>query len=121
MPLSLRSQPRVLVVSLAAAVFAACSFPDHEFIPADEFEKLKDASAGFGGTGASGGFGGTGGSSGTDAGGGGVGIGGVGVGAGAVGAVGSSDPHAETRLARVRRRVARCRSTAPSMDGEDAT
>ena len=40
MPLSLRSQPRVLVVSLAAAVFAACSFPDHEFIPADEFEKL---------------------------------------------------------------------------------
>ena len=76
MPLSLRSQPRVLVVSLAAAVFAACSFPDHEFIPADEFEKLKDASAGFGGTGASGGFGGTGGSSGTDAGGGSAGFGG---------------------------------------------
>jgi hypothetical protein len=52
--------------------FAACSFPEHEFIPPDEFEKLKNGSTGGTGlTGATGGFGAFGG---VDAGSGGTGL-----------------------------------------------
>ncbi|MBE7484962.1 MAG: lamin tail domain-containing protein [Polyangiaceae bacterium] len=64
-------------------VVAACSFPEHDFIPADEFEKLKDGGqqggggaggfGGFGGTGATGAMGGTAGGGGASGGGGGSG------------------------------------------------
>src|SRR5262245_58038753 len=52
-----------LACSFAAAV-VACSFPDHDFIPAGEFEKLKHDAGSKGGTGAvptggAGGFGAT--------------------------------------------------------------
>ncbi len=53
----------------AAVTFAGCSFPDHQFLPVDQFNKLKDSgtsggSAGVGGS-VTGGSGGMSGSSGT--------------------------------------------------------
>ena len=52
--------------------FAACSFPEHEFIPPDDFERLKNGSTG--GSGLTGGTGGFGNFGGVDAGSGGTGL-----------------------------------------------
>ena len=89
-----RATRRACVVGAAAFVaFAGCSFPDHQFLPIDQFNQLKDGgasggSAGVGGTGGSGGLAGSGGIGGVDAGGSG-GVAGTGGTSGAGGTGGS--------------------------------
>ncbi|MCC6899508.1 MAG: lamin tail domain-containing protein [Polyangiaceae bacterium] len=77
-----------LSATACALFFAACSFPEHDFIPASEFEKLKDGGA-TGGSGGFGGFGGVGATGGVGAIGGGAGAGATG-GAGGTGAAGGT-------------------------------
>ncbi|MBX3128170.1 MAG: lamin tail domain-containing protein [Polyangiaceae bacterium] len=86
------------LLGTAMGLSNGCSFPEHDFIPADEFDRLKNGSGGVGGNGGTpiGGFGGVapggsggaqggsagsaGGSAGADSGVGGTGVGGTGVG-----------------------------------------
>lgn len=81
----------------AVVAFAGCSFPDHQFLPVDQFNRLKDSgvtggSAGTGGsiTGGSGGTSGSAGSGDVGGGGGGVGGGAGGVDGGGAGGTGGT-------------------------------
>ncbi|MEZ4221481.1 MAG: lamin tail domain-containing protein [Polyangiaceae bacterium] len=85
------------------ALFAACSFPEHDFIPKDDFDKLKNGNSGGigfggfdagGGTGLTGATGGSGGASGGASGTGGAsgGSGGVDAGSGGAGGTGGTVP-----------------------------
>ncbi len=92
-----RTARRACVLGAAAFVaVAGCSFPDHQFLPVDQFNRLKDGgatggSAGVGGsiTGGSGGVAGSGGVGGIDAGGSG-GVAGSGGASGSGGTAGSA-------------------------------